>query len=126
MFRNEEILDQSSESESEEGEDSVKGVKRKKVVDMESESEDEGVKREIVVNKEVTSRENGITPIPIKERPPTSSFSVTSRLPFPSRDSVISTQPHSCHASTFNVQRSMVGHLFVYMSCESCSASYSL
>ena len=89
MFRNDEISAQSSESESED-ENSVERVKRKEVVEVESESEDdEGVKREEVVkNEKVVSTGNGIAPIPIKERPPTSSFSVTSRPPFPGRDSI--------------------------------------
>ena len=103
MFRNDEIPVQSSESESEEDEDSVKGVKRKEVVkEEESESEeDERVKREEVVKKEgVTSTGNRIAPIPIKERPPTSSFSVTSRPPFPGRDSVTAAQTDATRLST--------------------------
>ena len=105
MFRNDEIPDQSSESESE-GEASVKGVNREEVVKEESESEDEGIKREQAVKKEevvkeeVTSTGNGIAPIPIRERPPTSSFSVTSRPPFPGRDSVIATQTDANRVST--------------------------
>ena len=84
MFRNDEFPDQSSESESEEDEDSVKGVKSKEVI-----------KRE-----EVTSTGNGITPIPIKERPPMSSFTVTSRPPFPGRDSVTAAQTDAIGLST--------------------------
>ena len=95
MFRNDEIPDQSSESESDEDEDSVTGIKRKEVVKEESESEDQEVKRE-----EVTSTGNEIAPIPIKERPPTSSFSVTSRPPFPGRDSVTAAQTDAIGLST--------------------------
>ena len=98
MFRKVEVPDQSSESESEEDErkEFVEGLKRKEVVEVESESEeDEGVKREENVKEEVTSTRNGISPIPIKERPPTSSFSVTSRPPFPSRDNVTAAQTNA-------------------------------
>ena len=59
MLRNDEIQDQSSESESEEE-----------------------------AKEEVVSTGSGIAPIPIKERPPASSFSVTSRPPFSGRDGV--------------------------------------
>ena len=83
MFCNDKIPDQSSESESEEDEDSF-----------------EGVKREEVVKELVTSTGNGIAPIPIKERPPTSSFSVTSRPPFPGRDSVTVAQTNATRLST--------------------------
>lgn len=102
MFRNDGIPDQSSESESED-EDSVEGVKRKEVVEVESESEDEGIKREGAVKKQVTSTGNGIAPIPIKERPPTSSFSVTSRPPFPGRDSVTATQTDARLSTASNI-----------------------
>ena len=101
MFRNDDIPDQSSESESED-EDSVEGVKRKEVVEVESESEDEGIKKEGVVKK-VASTGNGIAPIPIKERPPTSSFSVTSRPPFPGRDSVTAAQTDAGLSTVSNI-----------------------
>ena len=104
MFRNDEASNQSSESESEEDEDAVQGVKRKEVVEVESESEDdEGVKREEVVKEVVTSARNGIAPIPIRERPPTSSFSVTSRPPFLGRDSVTATQTDTRLSTASNV-----------------------
>ena len=84
MFCNDKMSDQSSESESEEDEDSFEGIKREEVV-----------KKELV-----TSTGNGIAPIPIKERPPTSSFSVTSRPPFPGRDSVTVAQTDATRLST--------------------------
>lgn len=77
MLRNDEILDQSSESDSEEEEDSLEEGK-----------------------EEIPSTNNKIAPIPIKERPPTSSFSVTSRPPFPGRDSVAATQRDATRSST--------------------------
>ena len=100
MFRNDEIPDQSSESESEDDEDSDEGKEVVRKEESESE-EDEGVKREEVVEKkEVMSTGNGIAPIQIKERPPTSSFSVTSRPPFPGRDSVTTAQKDATRLST--------------------------
>jgi serine/arginine repetitive matrix protein 2 len=99
MFHNENP-DQSSESESEEDEDSViEGVEGKEVVKEESESEDEDSVVE-GVKEEVASTGNGIAPIPIKERPPTSSFSVTSRPPFPGRDCVTAAQTDATRLST--------------------------
>ena len=77
MLRNDEIPDQLSESESEEEEDSFEEAK-----------------------EEVTSTGNRIAPIPIKERPPASSFSVTSRPPFPGRDIVTATQRDATRLST--------------------------
>lgn len=85
MFRNDEIPDRSSESESESEEDG---------------DSFEGAKKVEVVKKEVTSTGNGIAPILIKERPPTSSFSVTSRPPFQGRDSVTATQTDATRFST--------------------------
>jgi len=70
MLRNDEIPTQSSESEGEEEEDSYEELKR----------------------DEAASTGNRIAPIPIKQRPPAPSFSVTSRPPFPSRDRMSTVQ----------------------------------
>ncbi|KAF8807866.1 hypothetical protein BYT27DRAFT_7223644 [Phlegmacium glaucopus] len=79
MLRNDEIArDQSSESEGEEAEDSFEEVKR----------------------EEVSSTGDRIAPILIKQRPPAPSFSVTSRPPFPSRDSVTAAQTDATRVST--------------------------
>lgn len=59
----------------------------------ESESEDEDEDSYVQVKKEeVASAGNMIAPIPIKQRPPATSFSVTSRPPFPRRDSTTAAQ----------------------------------
>lgn len=59
----------------------------------ESESEDEDEDSYVQVKKEeVTSAGNMIAPIPIKQRPPATSFSVTSRPPFPRHDSTTAAQ----------------------------------
>ena len=77
MLQNDETPNQSSESESEEEENSSEGVK-----------------------ETVTSTGNRIAPIPIKQRPPTSSFSVISRPPLPGRDNVTTVQTDTTRIST--------------------------